>query len=254
MKSPLLTHDRDSGALLLRLDFGKGNILDTVAMEGMREAVAEAGGVAEARALIVSHSGDHFSFGASVEDHLPESVESMLTSFHALVLETLELDLPILAAARGQCLGGGLEVALLADRVFVALDARLGQPEIRLAVFAPVASALLSHRIGSRNAADLLLTGRSVGAEEALAIGLVDDISAEPEATAGAWVTKHLSGLSGAAIRYATRAARTPWMGRFREDLAALERLYLDDLMGTRDALEGLRAFLERRDPVWSDR
>ena len=254
MKSSLLTHDPDSGAILLRLDFGKGNILDTAAMEGMRAAIAEMSAVDDARALIVTHSGDHFSFGASVEDHLPESVEGMLSSFHALVLETLALDLPIFAAARGQCLGGGLEVALLADRIFVTPDIRLGQPEIRLAVFAPVASALLPHRIGSRNAAELLLSGRSVGAEEALAMGLVDEISAEPENAAGAWVKSHLGGLSATAVRYATRAARTTWIDRFRKDLGTLERLYLDDLMGTQDAVEGLHAFLERREPTWKNR
>jgi cyclohexa-1,5-dienecarbonyl-CoA hydratase len=240
--------------LRLTLDFGKGNVLDVAAIEALRAAVHEAAGTPGLRALLIDHAGPHFSFGASVEDHLPERVGDMLPRFHALARETLALDLPLLCAVRGQCLGGGLEVALLADRVVAAPDARFGQPEIRLAVFAPVASALLPHRIGSRRAADLLLSGRSLDAREALDWGLADAIADDPGAACRSWAAEHLLDKSRAALRLATRAARSTWASRFEADLERLERLYLDELMATEDAAEGIRAFLERRQPAWRHR
>ena len=244
----------DLDVLQLTLDFGKGNILDVAAIEALRAAVGEAATTDGLRGLLIDHAGPHFSFGASVEDHLPQHVDDMLPRFHGLAREMLGLDLPILCAVRGQCLGGGLEVALLADRVVAAADARFGQPEIQLAVFAPVASALLPHRVGSRRAADLLLTGRSLDAEQALSWQLIDEIADEPASTCRDWAARHLTNKSRAALRLATRAARSTWVGRFTSDLERLERLYLEDLMSTEDAAEGIRAFLERRQPVWQGR
>lgn len=240
--------------LRLRLDFGKGNILDIAAIDELRDALREARGAVGIRGLLIDHTGPHFSFGASVEDHLPDRVGEMLPRFHALAREALAIDLPILCAVRGQCLGGGLEVALLADRVAASPDAMFGQPEIRLAVFAPVASALLPHRIGSRRAADLLLTGRSLDAEEALAWHLIDQIADDPAAVCIDWARHHLADKSAAAIALATRAARSTWVDRFGQDIERLERLYLGELMSTEDAVEGIRAFLERRQPVWKGR
>ena len=205
----------DSGVLQLTLDFGKGNILDIAAIQGLRQAVRKAASD-RPRALLIDHAGPHFSFGASVEDHLPEKVGEMLPLFHALARETLALDLPILCAVRGQCLGGGLEVALLADRVVAAPGAHFGQPEIQLAVFAPVASALLPHRIGSRLAADLLLSGRSLDAEQALAWQLIDEIAAEPAEACLAWVGDHLQDKSRAALACRARRSRARLAARRR--------------------------------------
>lgn len=240
--------------LQLKLDLGKGNILDVAAIEALRQAIGEADNDDSLRALLIDHTGPHFSFGASVPDHLPERVGDMLPRFHALARETLALDLPILCAVRGQCLGGGLELALLADRVIAAPEARFGQPEIQLAVFAPVASALLPHRIGSRRAADLLLSGRTLDAEQALAWRLIDGVAEDPTAESIEWVDQHLAAKSRAALGLAARAARAAWLPHFEQTLDNLERLYLEDLMSTEDAAEGIRAFLERRPPVWQGR
>lgn len=244
----------DGSVLHLRLDFGKGNILDVAAIRELRQVVAEIGDRSELKALLVDHTGQHFSFGASVEDHLPDRVGEMLPEFHALVRETLALDLPMLAAVRGQCLGGGLEVALLADRIVAAPGARFAQPEINLAVFAPVASLLLPHRVGTQTATDLLLSGRSVEASEAAELGLVAEIAHDPFAAARRWAEKHLVPKSAAALRFATRAARLHWSARFLADLERVERLYLDELMETEDAVEGIEAFLERRQAEWQNR
>jgi cyclohexa-1,5-dienecarbonyl-CoA hydratase len=161
----------------------------------------------------------------------------------------------VLAAVRGQCLGGGLELVSLCHRVFAARDARLGQPEIVLGVFAPVASLLLADRVGRGAADDLCLSGRSVTADEALAMRLVDEVvDGDPAEAALGWARTHLLPKSASSLRYAVRASRAEQRARLATELPRLERLYLDGLMSTADAIEGLQAFVERRPAVWRDR
>lgn len=176
----------------------------------------------------------------------------MLAAIRQLALDMLESDVVLIAAVRGQCLGGGLEVASLCHRVVAGTDAVLGQPEIALGVFAPLASVILPERIRRADAEDLCLTGRSIGAEDARAIGLVDAVSeGDPMDAAVAWARTHFSARSASSLRLAVRAVRASFVARFQADLAVLERLYLDELMRSHDAVEGLQAFLEKRPPAW---
>jgi cyclohexa-1,5-dienecarbonyl-CoA hydratase len=178
----------------------------------------------------------------------------MLASLHALVLALAEFPLPVLVAVRGQCLGGGLEVALAGGPIFATPTAQFGQPEIRLGVFAPAASCLLPWRISPAAAEDLLWSGRSVSGAEAHRIGLVQALAEDPEAAALAWFDEHLAPRSAAALACAVAAVRGPRLRELRERLAEVERLYLGRLMSTHDANEGLAAFLARRNPVWEHR
>ncbi|HSP95196.1 MAG TPA: cyclohexa-1,5-dienecarbonyl-CoA hydratase, partial [Thermoanaerobaculia bacterium] len=205
------------------------------------------------RAVLLEAEGPHFSFGASVEEHLPGSCAAMLRELHALILQLVESPVPILVAVRGQCLGGGLEVAAAGHLVFAAPGATLGQPEIRLSVFAPAASCLLPERIGQSRAEDLLFSGRSIGAEEAHRIGLVNALADDPGASALAYFEEHLAKRSASSLRFAVRAARFDFVERVRRKLAEVERLYLEELMATHDAVEGLTAFLAKRPAVWED-
>ena len=196
--------------------------------------------------------GPHFSFGASVEEHLAERCAKMLGSLHALLVAMVEFQAPILVAVRGQCLGGGLEVALAGGPIFAAPGAQFGQPEIKLGVFAPAASVLLPYRVSQPVAEDLLFSGRSMGADEALSAGLVQAVAEDPEAAALAWFEQHLQGRSGAALACALQAARGQMVRDVRRRLAEVEQLYLTRLMRTHDANEGLAAFLEKRAPAWT--
>ena len=254
-ETPLRVRRSHDGRLLhFRLARPKANVLDAAMIAALDAALDAELGAGTTLALLIEAEGPHFSFGASVEEHLPDSCAAMLRGFHALLLRLLAAPVPVLFAVRGQCLGGGLELALTGSRIFAAPEAMFGQPEIRLGVFAPAASCLLPERIGQQAAEDLLLSGRSLGAEEALAAGLVQAVAADPEAAAAAWFEAHLADKSGAALRCAMAAARGDLIARARTRLAELEALYLDDLMRTRDALAGLQAFLGKRSPVWEHR
>ncbi|GMV41317.1 MAG: enoyl-CoA hydratase [Myxococcales bacterium] len=242
----------DDGALWrVTLGGSKGNILDAALMAALRGVIADAAGAPALRAIVIEGEGRHFSFGASVEEHLPESVEGMLRGFHDLILAMVDSGVILLAAVRGQCLGGALELVTVCHRVFADETARLGQPEIALGVFAPVASVALPERVGRAHAEDLCLTGRSVTAAEALAMGLVDEIAGEPCEAALAWARAHLGARSASSLRIASRAVRASLAARLHAELPAMERLYLDALMQTADAVEGLTAFLAKRPPAW---
>jgi len=206
------------------------------------------------RGVLLDAEGPHFSFGASVEEHLPGSCAAMLHELHALILQLVASPVPVLVAVRGQCLGGGLEVAAACHLIFAAPGATLGQPEIKLAVFAPAASCLLPERIGPSRAEDLLFSGRSIGAEEAHRIGLVDALADDPSQAALAYFEEHLAPRSASSLRFAVRAARFDFVERVRRKLAEVERLYLEELMATHDAVEGLTAFIAKRPAVWEDR
>ena len=253
-EQPIRTDFLEDGTLLhVLIDAGKGNVLDRAAVEALRAALEDARrpGVL---AVLFEGEGKHFSFGASVEDHLPAHMTGFLKGFHALFRELFALDRVLLAAVRGQCLGGGLELAAFCHRTFGHPSACLGQPEIKLAVFAPIASLVLPWRIGQPAAEELLFTGRTVNAEEALASGLLDQVDEDPRQAACEWVRTHLASLSASSLAFAVRAARTGVRRGFLRDLDEVESLYLEDLMQTADAVEGIQAFLDKRPPVYGGR
>lgn len=245
--------DRDGTLLRLRLARPKANIVDAAMIAALDAALAEYRDKRDLRAVLLDHEGPHFSFGASVEEHLPDQCAGMLKSLHALVRSMLNFPLPLLVAIKGQCLGGGLEVAAAGSMLFASPDAKLGQPEIKLAVFAPAASCLLPERIGQARAEDLLLSGRSMDADEALLTGLVDQVDEDPEASALMYFDKHLASHSASTLRYAVTAAREEYRQRVIDKLVRVENLYLNDLMATQDAVEGLTAFLEKRPAKWTN-
>lgn len=252
---PVRVEPLEGGAVLrVVLAGGKGNIIDRVMTEALAAVVAAVRADPAVKAVVLEGDGGHFSFGASVPEHLPDQVEGMLTRFHRMLLDLIEASVVVVAAVRGRCLGGGLELVMTCHRVVAHPTALLGQPEIVLGVVAPFASAFLAERVGRPAAEDLCLTGRTVGADEALRMRLVDELAEDPTAAALAWIRTHLLPKSASTLRFAVRAARRALAARLRADLDALERLYLDDLMATEDAREGLDAFLAKRPPVWRGR
>jgi cyclohexa-1,5-dienecarbonyl-CoA hydratase len=246
--------DRDGALLRLTLARPKANIVDAAMIAALAEALATYRNAIGLRGVVLDAEGPHFSFGASVEEHLPDRCAAMLASLHGLIVAMVEFPVPILAAVNGQCLGGGLELALACGPIFASPGAQLGQPEMKLGVFAPAASVLLPYRVNRPAAEDLLLSGRSISADQAKTIGLVHTVADDPVAAAIAWFDAHLATKSAASIACALIAARGPMAADVRRRLDEVERLYLDRLMKTHDANEGLAAFLAKRTPKWEHR
>lgn len=246
--------EADGRLLRLRLNQPKANIIDAVMISALGRVFTDHLSNPVLSAVLLDAEGPHFSFGASVEEHRPAQCADMLHALHQLILQMVESPVPILVAVHGQCLGGGLEVALAGHFVFVAPDASLGQPEIKLGVFAPVASCLLPELVGPTQSLDLLISGRSISGTEAARIGLAREAANEPGQAALSYFSEHLRPKSASSLRHAVRAARADYTARVRSKLAAVERTYLDDLMRTHDAVEGIEAFIAKRTVQWMHR
>ncbi|MCC6202767.1 MAG: cyclohexa-1,5-dienecarbonyl-CoA hydratase [Gammaproteobacteria bacterium] len=256
MTTPCIKQELRQDLRLLRLTLArpKANIVDAAMIQALHATLDAHRDRIDLAAVLVNAEGPNFSFGASVAEHLPDSCAAMLRDLHRLLLSIIEYPVPVLCAIRGFCLGGGLELASACSRIFAAPGASFAQPEIQLGVFAPAASCLLPERIGQNRADDLLFSGRTLDSDEALAIGLIDQIDDDPDAAALAYVEHYLAPRSSAALRCAVRAAHTPYAKRIRQRFAEVEALYLHELMQTADAIEGLNSFLHKRQPVWTHR
>jgi cyclohexa-1,5-dienecarbonyl-CoA hydratase len=252
---PLKIWSEAEGRLLrLRLNRPKANLIDAAMIEALDAALARNSGNGRLGAVLLDAEGPHFSFGASVEEHMPEQCAAMLAGLHSLVIRMIQFPVPILAAVRGQCLGGGLEVALASHLMFVAPDAALGQPEMKLGVFAPAASCLLPELVGPLRSLDLLVSGRSITGLQAAAMGIAIEAAADPEHAALAYFGEHLETKSASSLRCAVKAARLDYVARVREKIRSVELLYLNELMATHDAVAGLEAFTAKRPPQWQHR
>lgn len=231
------------------------NILTVPMMQELNAALEAAAGEPALRALVLAAEGKAFSAGVAVEDHVGDRVGPMLETFHRAFRLLDRLDCATIAVVHGAALGGGAELAAFCDLVIAGEGATIGQPEIRLGVFPPVAAWRYPRRVGEARAAQLLLTGETLRARDAERIGLVDrvvpdaELRAAAEAAIGLYASK-----SAAALRLAKRALREAAGRPFEQAIDALERLYLERLMATEDAHEGLQAFLEKRQPIWRHR
>lgn len=227
------------------------NIINIAMLQEICDALEAAARDETLRALVVRAEGKMFSAGVAVADHTPDKVGEMIPLFDRACAALAAFPLPTIAVVHGHALGGGCELALCCDLIIAAEGAYFGQPEIKLATIAPVAALRLPALIGYRRAAEMLFTGESVGAAEAARIGLinravpVDQLDQAVESLAA-----KLCALSAAALRVCKSAAR---LGA-SFDFAQIENLYLDDLMSTADAREGIAAFVEKRAPVWKNK
>ncbi len=251
-----LSFEHDGQVARVALAAPKANIVDQAIMAALAETFDDVRNRRELKVMILTAEGPHFSFGASVQEHLPEHVRAMLARFSGLLGQLLELPAVTLAAVRGQCLGGGFELALACDFVVAEEGAQFACPEIKLAVFPPVAAVLLPARIGVSRASELVLTGGAWSAAQAAAAGLIAQTAPQGELDAfvETWIRDHFLARSPVALRYGVRAARLPLQRAMQEDLPQLERMYLDELMAESDAVEGLRAFIEKREPHWQEK
>jgi cyclohexa-1,5-dienecarbonyl-CoA hydratase len=237
-------------------DNGKGNVLDHVVMEELQLVLEKFRTKTELKLITFEGSGKHFSFGASVDEHRKEAAPEMLRSFHKLFYTLKELSIPTLAKISGQCLGGGMELAIMCNFLFADKTAVLCQPEIILGVFPPPASIIISEKIGLARAEEMIITGKSVNAEEALRYGLLNGVSENKgslDADVEAFIFNQILPKSASSLRYAVMSSRIKFNETLEKYLPVLEQLYTGRLMNTNDANEGISSFLEKRPPVWKN-
>jgi len=239
------------GVAIVRLDRPPLNVLDIATIEALDRALAAAEDSPAAVAVISSAAPRAFSAGVDVGDHTPDRMERMLRSFHAVFRRMHASRLVTVAAVRGACLGGGAELALSCDLVFVEETAKIGLPEIRLGCFPPVALAALADRWGPR-LAELCLTGETLDGAEAHRRGIGSRLVAEGGAEAASIAAAEaMASGSRAVLGLTARQLRRLALPHFEHALEKAERCYLEDLAREPDMHEGIRAFMEKRPPRW---
>jgi cyclohexa-1,5-dienecarbonyl-CoA hydratase len=248
--------ERDGRWVRLVMQAPKGNLLSLEMVRGLRQAIDAHAGAPGLKWLTLEGAGGEFSFGAKIQEHLPEPMQSVLPETHALVRDLLACPVSTAALVSGRCLGGGFELALACDDIIAASESSFGLPEIALAAFPPVAAALLPGRVGASRACRAVLTGDPMSARYWHDAGLVSVVA--PQATllqaAGEWFDRHFAPRSAAGLRHAVEASRLVLRAQALPALEQAERLYLDGLLTTSDAVEGVQAWIDKRQPQWRDR
>ena len=204
--------------------------------------------------LVIQAAGKAFCVGVEVADHLGDLAPKMIATFHKMFRLMDALKAPSLAVVNGSALGGGCELALYCDMVVATEKSKFGQPEIQVGVFPPIAALVFPRIIGRKKAMELVLAGDTIGAQEALSLGLVNKVV--PEASLGEEVNAFIgkfTKLSAIVLKLTKEATLAGLDDDMDQGLKAIERIYLGQLMKTHDAMEGLKAFLEKRKPTWKN-
>src|SRR3984957_8393598 len=229
------------------------NVIDLPMALELQQAFAEIEDRADISAVVFQGSARAFSAGVDIEAHLPEHIREMLAAFHGVIRAIVASRTITIAAVRGVCLGGGAELAMVCDMVYTARDATWGFPEIKLACYPPVATVALAALIGQKRASELIFTGRQFSGDEAVAIGMANQSARDEELPKLVdSVLAELRALSSAALAHAKKAMYAWDAIHFDKGLARAEKIYLEELISTADAREGIIAFLDKRAPKWT--
>ena len=247
-------------AAYITIDHPPLNVLDLPTNCALAAAIRSLADRPDARVLVLQGAGFRaFSAGVEIKDHEKESVAEMLTAFHDVFRALIELGRPVIAAVRAAALGGGCELVAFADVAIASDSATFALPEIKLGCFPPVAALVLPQVVGAKRASAMLLSGATIAPHDAKAIGLVNEVVADEGffSDMEAFVARYTAH-SGAALAIAHEALRPARLGgrtpeQFLAELARVEALYIDKLMATADAREGIAAWIEKRSPQWTD-
>lgn len=247
-------YETSEGVGTLTLNRPPVNVINIAMLQEIAGALNLAMEDKDLKVLIIRAEGKYFSAGVDVADHTSELVGDMIPLFDRVCQAIAEFPLPTVAAVNGHALGGGCEIVICCDFAYMVEGARIGQPEIQLAAMAPIAALRLHLLVGPRWAARMLFTGEQIQASQAEEIGLIDGALPTGEMdTVVEELTEKFSQLSGAALRM-NKEGHLMGLAGWDSKLDAMEQLYLQELMSTEDALEGLQAFLEKRKPVWKNK
>jgi cyclohexa-1,5-dienecarbonyl-CoA hydratase len=230
------------------------NVLNIEMMKEINGVIEDLINEPNLKLLVFDAEGKAFCAGVDVSEHIGATAVEMIKDFHQIFRSLIALNKPTLAVVQGAALGGGCELAIFCDFIIAAETAKFGQPEIQVGVFPPIACMLLPRIIPQVRAMELLLTGAVIGSPEALSIGLINkSVLADKLKEEETKFTSKIIGLSAAVLKYTKLAALKQQQSAFLEYLTEVENIYLNQLMKTEDAQEGLNAFLAKRKPVWKN-
>ncbi|MFP3912621.1 MAG: enoyl-CoA hydratase/isomerase family protein [Desulfobacteraceae bacterium] len=230
------------------------NILNIAMMDEINRALESWKGQKELKVVLFDAKGKCFSAGVDVGEHMGDLAPKMIETFHRMFRLMDQLGVLTVASVYGSCLGGGCELAVFCDLVISADDAKYGQPEIQVGVFPPIAAQLMPRIMGRKAAMELILSGKIISAQEARSMGLINQVVAKDElASATTDFVKPYLKLSAEVLRVTRKAVMAGLMDDLEPSLQTIEDIYLNELMMTKDAHEGLKAFLEKRKPVWQN-
>jgi cyclohexa-1,5-dienecarbonyl-CoA hydratase len=250
-----VTVDKKDGVAKIIIDRPPVNVLDISTMREINKALESVKDNPDVNVVVIYGKGKTFSAGVDIKDHTPDKVDEMILVFHQIFHNLAELEQPTVGVIRGSALGGGCEVAIFCDMVIASETTKLGQPEIKVGVFPPIAAFILPRLIGRKKALELLLTGDAIDAREAYRVGLVNQVVADDklEAAADAFVAR-LSSLSGIVLKLTKKAIYQGIDQDFNNVIAKIKDFYVNEVMKTADANEGLAAFLQKRLPTWRNK
>jgi cyclohexa-1,5-dienecarbonyl-CoA hydratase len=247
--------EKNDGVARLTLNRPPLNVLNIAMMKEINQALESIQNDTSLKVLVITGTGKAFSGGVDVGDHIGDKVNEMIEVFHRMFRLLNALPQPTLAVLNGAALGGGCELAVFCDMVISVETAKIGQPEIQVGVFAPIASIVFPKLLSMKKALELQLTGDTIDAQEAVRIGLINQaVPADKLEEAANTMIQKLSGLSSTVLSYTKKSTYLGLESDFEDVLKKVEHVYLKELMVTKDAEEGIQAFLEKRKPVWQNK
>ncbi|MGB7574860.1 MAG: enoyl-CoA hydratase-related protein [Thermodesulfobacteriota bacterium] len=244
----------EDGVATLTLNRPPVNVLNIEMMEEINTYFESLLKEKALKLLVIQAAGKAFSAGVDVGEHLGDLVYKMIEVFHRMFRLMDALKVPSIAVVNGSALGGGCELAVYCDMVMATEKAKFGQPEIQVGVFPPIAALVFPRMMGRKKALELILSGDVISAQEALALGMINKIV--PEASFAEEVSRFVEKfkkLSGTVLKLTKEATLAGLNDDAERGLKVIEKIYLDRLMKTHDAIEGLKAFLDKRKPTWKD-
>jgi cyclohexa-1,5-dienecarbonyl-CoA hydratase len=252
MEAQFITKEFKNGLGTITLNRPPLNVLNIAMMEEINGVLGEWQGKKDLKAVLFNAKGKCFSAGVDVGEHMGDLAPKMIEAFHRIFRLMDRLGIPTIASVYNSCLGGGCELAVFCDLVISGEGAKFGQPEIQVGVFPPIAAQIMPRIMGRKAAMDLILSGRIISASEALQLGLVNKVVKDEELEKETEVfLKPYLRLSAEVLRQCKSAITAGLVDDLEPSLKKIEDIYLNRLMKTHDAQEGLKAFLEKRKPEW---
>ena len=251
-----LKFEKENGAA--RISFAmpkKHNVFNIDMMKEFNHVLEELGGDDALKCVVILGEGPSWCAGIDVGDHKPEMVAEMIATFNRSFELIDAIEVPVIAAVHGACLGGGMEYAIACDIVIASTRAKFGQPEVRLGFIPPYAAIRLPKLVGAAKAIEVCATGKIYSASEANAIGFVSRVAEEEDfPKAVDKLVKELQASSPLILRLNKRAVKAHLGMDFSKALEGVSDLFLNTLMKTEDTLEGIASFYEKRKPEWNNK